>query len=305
MQNIDKVLIEKLEDLNKEYLSSEYYQLGKYMKYLMNLLKKRRYIKCLQLLLLHFKNKKNKKEIRDIKKNEMSTQYYIKSENHHRIAIYTCITGNYDSVEEPLVLETGCDYFLFTNNKKIKSNNWKILDIPGNIKKIGDNAKINRYIKMHPKELFNQYDYAIYIDGNIKLISTISSFIEKIDKKTGLAIHRHCVNKCILDEIKTCRAYGKGNYRKLKKQGLRYKKEGFPKNYGMLECNVLVSNLNNTVSTKIFNEWWNEYIQSESMRDQIALPYVLWKNNIKIEEVGNLGNNVNKNYKIKINSHLN
>ena len=220
------------------------------------------------------------------------------------MAIYTCITGDYDNVEEPLIMEEGCDYFLFTNNPNIKSDSWKIKPIPEEIQKIKNNAKINRYIKMHPKELFEEYDYSIYIDGNIKLISTISQFVNQLNEKTGLAIHRHCTNVCVYDEVKDCRAYGKGDYSKLKKQVNRYRNEGFPKEYGMLECNVLVSDLKNNNAKMIFDEWWNEYLTSESMRDQIALPYVLWKKKIPVEEIGNLGENVNTNYAIKINSHI-
>lgn len=309
MQENEEILIEKLEDVNKEYLDSGYYELGKYIKFLMELLKKKRFIKFFQMVLLHFKRKKTKnnknKIICESKKNK-SNKLVVHSNSKHKIAIYTCITGDYDAVEEPIVVEDSCDYYLYTNNKEIKSDIWTVKEIPDEIIKMNDNnnAKINRYIKMHPKELFEKYDYAIYIDGNIKLISTISSFIDNINSKTGLAIHKHCVNNCIFDEIKTCRAYGKGNYKNLKIQAQRYKKEGFPENYGMFECNVLVSDLNNNKSIEIFNEWWNEYLKSESMRDQIALPYVLWKNKIQVEDIGCLGDNVNKNYKLKINSHI-
>ena len=304
MQENDKILIKKIEELNKEYIETGYYELGKYIKYIMNLLKNRRFIKVFQLILIHFKRKKTQTESNMIKDEQKSYKYIIDSGNNAKIVVYTCITGNYDEIEEPLVIENGCDYFLYTNNKELKSDIWRIKKIPDEIQKINDNAKINRYIKMHPKELFKDYDYAIYIDGNIRLISTISSFINKINCKTGLAIHRHSSNNCIFKEIKTCRAYGKGKYKNLKRQANRYKKEGFPINYGMLECNVLVSDLNNNKSIVILNEWWNEYLKSESMRDQIALPYVLWKNKIQVADIGNLGNNVNKNYKIKINSHI-
>lgn len=304
MQENDKILIEKIEELNKEYIETGYNELGKYIKYIMNFLKKGKFIKIFQLILLHFKRKRNKTKCNIIKNEQKSTKYIVNSENDAKIVIYTCITGNYDEIEEPLIIESGCDYFLYTNNKELESDIWTIKKIPDEIQKINDDAKINRYIKMHPKELFKDYDYAIYIDGNIKLISTISTFIDNINCKTGLAIHRHCANDCIFKEIKTCRAYGKGNYKNLKRQANRYKQEGFPINYGMLECNVLVSDLNNDKATEIFNKWWNEYLKSESMRDQIALPYVLWKNKIQVGDVGNLGNDVNKNYKLKINSHI-
>lgn len=304
MEEKERVLIEKIESLNKEYLNSGEYSLGIYVKYLYSLFQKRKFIQLFRMILMHFKPKKKKVINGNDNIQEIQEVYMINNKTQRKIAVYTCITGNYDKVEDPLIGEKACDYFLFTNNDKLKSNFWKIKKIPNNIIKLENNAKINRYIKMHPRELFPNYDYAIYIDGNVKIISTISHMVEKINDKTGLAIHRHCERNCIYDEINACRAYNKGKYAMLKKQGNRYKKEGFPKEYGMLECNMLISDLKNKNSQKVFDEWWNEYLKSESMRDQIALPYVLWKNKIQVEDIGNLGNNVNKNYKLKINSHI-
>lgn len=303
MEENEKIFIEKIEQLNNEYLSSGEYALGIYVRYLYSLLKKKKFIQFMRMIVLHLKNKKNKKNIKEKNIELVSKKYIIHNKMAKKIAIYTCITGNYDEIEEPLVLEEACDYFLFTNNKNLKSKYWNIQDIPEDIKKLDDNIKINRYIKMHPKELFSDYDYAIYIDGNIKLVSTVSQLIKNINSRTGLAIHRHCQRICIYDEIKACRAYNKGKYKNLKLQAKRYKKEGFPCDYGMLECNMLFSDLKNSNAPMIFNKWWEEYLQSESMRDQIALPYVLWKNNLKIDDVGNLGDNINKNYLLKINTH--
>lgn len=303
MEEKEKKLIEKIENLNYEYLTSGEYSLGVYVKYLYSLFKNKKFIQLFRMILLHFEQKKNKVKVNNYEVQNVRETYIVNNKIQKKIAVYTCITGEYDSVEEPLIGEKACEYFLFTNNNNLKSNFWNIKEIPEDIKKLENNAKINRYIKMHPYELFPDYDYSIYIDGNVQIVSIISNLIEKINNKTGLAIHRHCERKCIYDEIKACRAYNKGKYSMLKKQGKRYKKEKFPEKYGMLECNMLISDLKNEMSEKIFNEWWNEYINSESMRDQIAIPYVLWKMNLKIEDVGNLGSNINKNFLLKIKTH--
>ena len=305
MEDKEQILIEKIEELNSEYLNSDYYSLGKHISYLRNLLKKKKYITFMKMILLHLRNR-NKKSLntnQDDEKLNNNKKYVIKQDENKKIVVYTCITGKYDKVEEPLVTESNCDYVLFTNNKELKSDIWQIKEIPKDIENLKDNIIINRYIKMHPSELFKKYDYSIYIDGNIKIISKISHFIKYINNENGLAIHRHCVNNCIYKEINTCIAFGKGNRKMLKKQYRRYRKENFPKEFGMVECNVLVSDLNNDNQKKIFDGWWNEYLISESKRDQISLPYIIWKNNYRIEQIGILGKNVNKNKYLKINSH--
>ena len=34
--------------------------------------------------------------------------------------IYTVITGNYDTIKQPLVVEEGIEYVMFANNREIK-----------------------------------------------------------------------------------------------------------------------------------------------------------------------------------------
>jgi hypothetical protein len=50
-------------------------------------------------------------------------------------------------------------------------------------------------------------------------------------------------------------------------------------------------------------KWWDEFERSNSGRDQLSLPYVLWKNNKCIEDIGELGNNILKDNRIDIRNH--
>ena len=158
---------------------------------------------------------------------------------------------------------------------------------------------------MHPKELFENYDYTIYIDGNIRIISDISNFVRCTNEKTGLAFHRHYARNCVYREKEACKLYKKGNESKLQQQIQRYKDNGFPKEYGLLECNVIVTDLKNLNAINILNNWWDEFYLSESKRDQISLPYILWKLNYKMDDIGSLGNNVRENMKLEILNHNN
>jgi hypothetical protein len=49
-------------------------------------------------------------------------------------------------------------------------------------------------------------------------------------------------------------------------------------------------------------EWWKEFIEY-SKRDQISLPYVLWKNGIKINDVNELGKDLSTNYAFQKSIH--
>lgn len=225
-----------------------------------------------------------------------------------RKVIYTCILGEYDKVYEPLVKVENTKYIMFSNNDKIREqlNIWEYRDIPERIIKIchNDYILINRYIKMHPKELFPKDDYAAYIDGSVELMLDITELFNQINDKTGLAMHRHRIRKDVYEEAKACIKNGKGNKKQIKKQIRNYKKEKFPKKFGMVEAGIILSDLKNEETAKILDLWWNEFLERKSNRDQLALPYILWKNNYKIEDIGVLGENILNNQRWKVYEHL-
>ena len=305
MKNVEEIesmleIIEKINLENLKYKSTKEYLIHKKREDGKKILKEKGFLKF-----LYFNYKKNKliKMYKIIKENGKKYDTINKTNKEHKVAIYTAITGNYDKVSEPVFVPKNCTYILFTDNQNIKSDKWEIRPIPEKIKKINNNILINRYIKMHPKELLDEFDYSIYIDGNIKTVSDLTSMIKEINEKTGLAIHRHYLRNCIYKESKACIFFGKGNIKKMKKQVKKYKEEGFPKNYGLLECSIIISNLKNSKSEEILNKWWDEFIESKSNRDQISLPYVLWKNGNNIEDIGDLGNNLYLNSKFRVEGH--
>ena len=255
-------------------------------------------------MILKHKSKIEQKTIKENQSKNSIVEEMGESVEDKKIVVYTCITGNYDNVAMPLYRNNNVDYIMYTNQQDVKNVGlWEKRDIPENIKKLNDNVLINRYIKMHPHELFKDYDYSIYIDGNIRTVSDISSFVNKVNEVTGLALHRHSARNCIYEEVKACKLHKKGNIANLEKQIQKYNDEKMPHNYGLLEASVIVTDLNNTNSLKIENTWWDEFVDSKSYRDQISLIYVLWKLGFKVDDVGNLGSNVRANNKIEVLYH--
>ena len=236
----------------------------------------------------------------DIKENDFNL---CSVDNNKKIVVYTCITGNYDKVQEPLFEFKNIDYVLFTNNSNLVSQKWKIIYIDNKLVQ-NNNINTNRYIKFHPFELFkNKYDYAIYIDGNVKVISNLSNLILSTKNKTGLSMHRHYMRNSIYSEGNACIFRNKGNKKYIKEYLKKCKKIGFPEHYGLLECSIIVTDLKNENAKIIYDNFWNEFIASKTMRDQLIFPYILWKMNYKIDDVGSLGNNEYRDPKFKFIKH--
>ena len=301
-----KELFKIIETQNKEKYelkNSREYKLGKNILETLNFVKKGKFNKILKKI--HDKNIKNK--ITKFSKLNNNILEQINNDIDYRkskIAIYTCIIGDYDNIQVPLTKFSNVDYYLFTDNvDKFRkySKNFIIKEIDNEILKLGK-IIANRYIKLHPSEVLGDYDFYIYVDGNVRIISDIRRFITKINDKTGIAMHLHRERNCIYDEVKACILLKRGSKKMLLNQINRYQKEGFPKEYGMNEATIIVSN-NKKIAINLLNQWYKEFIKSNSLRDQIAWPYVLWKNNLKIFDVGILGDNIYNNYTIEMVQH--
>ncbi|WP_072950192.1 glycosyltransferase domain-containing protein [Ruminococcus flavefaciens] len=235
----------------------------------------------------------------DKKKSEQCL--YLRSPK--KTVVYTCISGKYDSGSEPRFIQNPNISYVMYTNQNIKSEVWEVRPIPESLNELTDVQK-NRYLKMHPHEFFRDYDYAIYIDGNVQVISDMSGLANMIDETVGFAMHTHRNRNCLYQEAVFCQIYRKGNSQGITDDVRRYQSEGFPKSYGLLECTVFAVDLHSEVSKKIFEEWWKEFLKASSCRDQLSLPYVLWKNDISIEKCGTMGANLYRNPKFRVLSHI-
>lgn len=230
--------------------------------------------------------------------NREDTNYFF----NERIAVYTCITGKYDNLIEPHIKPDNIDYFVVTSNEISSDSLWKKIDINNfeEIKDLPDNLKC-RYIKLHPYRIFKEYKYSIYVDGNFEIYTDFSEHINRLSK-IGFSTFKHCQRKCVYEEIDACKLLHKANDSDIDKYHNRLINADMPKNYGLIETGMLVRKHNDKRCVKIMEDWWNE-INSYIHRDQLTLPYVLYKNNVQIDEIATLGNNIRQDYSFEIVSH--
>lgn len=247
-----------------------------------------------------------KKRIYKVSQDISTYESYVKLKDK-KIVVYTCILGGYDQLKEPLLEFDNVEYICFTDDAaKISTadqTKWAIRQIPESISGKYDNTLSNRYIKMHPKELFQDADYAIYVDGNIGIQSFLGSYLAKTDVRTGVAIFSHSQRQCAYAEAQVCISRRKGNREAIGHQMERYDKSGFPRDYGLYECTIIASDLQNPLSIEIMDEWWKEFLSSKSFRDQLSLPYVMWRSGMDYTDIGCLGENIFDDCRITVYSH--
>ena len=221
----------------------------------------------------------------------------------YKIAVYTCIIGNYDQPQEPQFKPGNVDYLLVTDGELPSTGAWKGIDVR-TIKGLPslDDSRVSRYVKLHPHLFLDDYDYSIYIDGNIKTVGDMRYLIHLLNQYGFVSnLHRH--RNCIFEELEACIRPQKDNPEIMRKQMDSYKSEGMPGNYGLLETNLLVRDHHNPVCIEIMERWWRELVK-HSRRDQLSLPFVLWEMGIPVSEIGRISNHVYRIPSIRIQPHL-
>ena len=108
-------------------------------------------------------------------------------------------------------------------------------------------------------------------------------------------MHNHQVRDCIYDEAKAIFASGKAKFTDIRKQVNHYKKDGFPKKYGLFENNIIIRKHNKRECILVMDKWWEEFYRFETRRDQLSFMYALWKNGYTKDFIMSLGNNSRRN----------
>lgn len=209
-----------------------------------------------------------------------------------RIAVYTGIFGDYDAVCIPCVHPPDIDYYFVSDSRPEGIYPFQWIDAKRVIpQRITSPIKRNRYIKMHPHELFPDYKYSIYLDGNIAIQGDVSTFIHQ--NKSGISVFMHPKRDCLFYEAITIVNCRRVTAEDVRRQMARYLREGMPVRYGMPEMPVIAMEHAKPACRKILEDWWQEF-DHEAQRDQLSFMYAMWKNDMTLSDLTSLGPDVSK-----------
>ena len=191
-------------------------------------------------------------------------------------AIYTVITGNYDTIKQPLVLTPGADYFLFTNNLTIKDAGvWKVVHIPslniGSRSEKENNILLSRKVKMLAHEYLPKgVDVSIYVDADMLIKRPLTEILGSLKGHTLMAACRHSYCASIREEVNDLINKGMVDAKQVEAQWKQYVEWGFKDDLGISENGILIRKHNNARVIELMELWWNEY-QQGCLRDQVSL----------------------------------
>lgn len=220
-----------------------------------------------------------------------------------KIAVYTCITGGYDRILEPVLKPDNCNFYAVTDFEFSDDSMWTRIDPKEYSDRLQglSNAEENRFFKMHPDILFPEYKYSIYLDGNIELVTDPTEYVNRISRH-GISFFAHSQRDCIFEEAKACVAMGKDTEEHVSGTMEHFRNDNMPEHYGMAQCSFIVREHNAMLCKELMDEWWKLFL-TYAKRDQLSLPYVLYKHNIPVDEVTTLGANIYRDDSFKIVVH--
>ena len=192
--------------------------------------------------------------------------------------LYTTIFGGYDDITTP---------------KLPHDWDWKCFTEKNSIPLYSDNTRNAKKFKILPHRYLQDYEYSIFIDGNMYVVGNVDELIEKYLNDSNIAFFDHNKNimdprDCIYDEYNAIINLGKNdpnqNYKDdpqtMYDQVKRYQDEGYPSHNGLITGMVILRRHNEKDCIRVMEDWWTE-IKYGSKRDQLSFNYVAWKNKTK------------------------
>lgn len=218
---------------------------------------------------------------------EINTSYLASAPDEHKKVVYTCLTGNYDTLPLHSYLDFDWDYVCFTDSTELlKAKQFGAWQIRPLVFDKLDNTKNARWHKTHPHVLFSDYDESIWIDANIAIKSSwIFELVEKRKKTDKILIPIHYERDSIFSDIEYCvNILGKETRENADRIIDFLHKENFPADYGLNETNLIFRTHNNSEIIKLMDDWWY-FIENYTKRDQFSFSYVLWKHGLSPQDI--------------------
>ena len=199
--------------------------------------------------------------------------------------VYTSIFGGYDEVREQ-TLPNDWD--------------WKCFSEENSLSIYEDNNRNAKRFKVLPHRYFQDYEYSIFIDGNMSVRGNINELVDKYLKDANVAFFSQSSNNLdsrnsAYEEAQTIFDLGEKNMKRTPERGIlnykdnpfviekqmeRYNILRYPSNNGLITGMVILRRHNEKDCIQAMEDWWTE-IKYNSKRDQLSFNYVAWMNNLK------------------------
>jgi hypothetical protein len=195
----------------------------------------------------------------------------------NRKVIFTCLTGGYDRLEQPVAVAPDWDYICFTDTDG-QDGVWQLRKIPFDSP---DPVVRSRFPKILPDRVLPEYDYSVYMDANLRI--TGEEFYGFADKciATGISFAQvqHPDRDCVYEELRYCYLKDKIDTKTAFRLYRKWKDEGLPRHAGLYENNLIFRRHKITEARALDEAWWHAF-SAGVPRDQLCLQPIFLRHGI-------------------------
>lgn len=199
-----------------------------------------------------------------------------------RGAVYTAITGGKDVLRPLQYVIPDVEYICFTDDPSMTAEGWTCRPLDYNHR---DPTRRARRPKILAHQYLKDFDWSLWIDGNFEITGHIEAFIMEHVSEAAFHAFKHNKRAYAYEEFPRCKELEKDDPVLIDAQEARYRAEGMPEDRRLLYSGVLLRRHNDPEVKAAMKLWWSE-IKRGSRRDQLSLPYVLWKQPVDFRVFG-------------------
>lgn len=200
-----------------------------------------------------------------------------------KIAVFSCISGEYETPIPLITHREGVDCYLFSDKKLKKAPEGYETIISNYINP--EPVRTARFVKTHPHIWFKDYDYAVWIDSNVHFYADIFEYCERlIHAEADCGFIPHPVRHNFAEEYAELLRLGIISGDLAESQIDRYCEDDKLLKSRLVETNFFICRPQSPAVSKFMQIWWAE-INRFTHRDQLSVNYALETSGVKWTEI--------------------
>lgn len=186
-----------------------------------------------------------------------------------RLAVYTALTGGYDTLRQPERVREDVDYFCFSNDiHEERIGAWRIRSIPFEDR---DPVRVSRFPKLNPHLVLPEYEASIYVDANVLVTDELDEAMNHaVASGTTCAMVPHPDRKGTFEEGLFVLRHSMGEPFKVYRQMRNLIRSGFRDDAGLFVCSVIFRRHLDPKVIAFSEAWWRGF-QAGAKRDQLSV----------------------------------
>jgi hypothetical protein len=191
--------------------------------------------------------------------------------------LFTAVFGKPDVLFDPMLPLPEVEKVCFTDLEFMGQSRYRMVQV--DLSELPP-AKRNRRVKIFWPEIFDSYDYSLYVDSTAEVQVDPRELIRFLEPGSDIALFRAKLWDCLYREAIECVRQDLDDPARIRQQVAKYRGEGLLPPTG-LWAGTVVLRRHTPAMQEFARVWWRE-VERFSCRDQISLPYVVWRTGAQV-----------------------